>query len=86
MTRRRDTSEARAPLRPEGTFVIQLRSDSDLTRRRVGGRVEHVMSGYSEQFTSLAGLLNFMNRHADTGVAPTSTGAAKGKEDRHDEK
>lgn len=47
---------------PEGTFVIQLRSDSDVEERRLGGRVEHVMSGESEPFVSLEALLGFMSR------------------------
>jgi len=46
-----------------GTFVIQLRSDSDLARRDVRGRVEHVVSGHSEPFLSLDALLAFMESH-----------------------
>jgi len=45
-------------------FVIHLRSDSDLSRQRLIGRVEHVKSGDSEAFVSLADLLAFMDRHA----------------------
>jgi len=49
---------------PAGMFVIHLRSDSDLSRQRLIGRVEHVKSGDSEAFVSLADLLAFMDRHA----------------------
>jgi hypothetical protein len=45
-------------------FVIHLRSDSDPSRQHLIGRVEHVMSGDSEAFVSLAELLAFMDRHA----------------------
>ena len=49
---------------PAGMFVVHLRSDSDLSRQHLIGRVEHVMSGDSEAFVSLADLLAFMHRHA----------------------
>ena len=49
---------------PAGIFVIHLRSDSDLSRQHLIGRVEHVKSGDSEAFVCLADLLAFMNRHA----------------------
>jgi hypothetical protein len=64
-------------LEPEGAFVIQLRSDSDIRHRRLRGRVEHVMSGQSEPFTSLARLLTFMARYAAPGPVPTSTTGKK---------
>jgi hypothetical protein len=66
---------------PEGVFVIQLRSDSAFPRRRLRGRVEHVMSGQSAPFTSLATLLAFMARHAATGMAPTPNAKKKGDSD-----
>jgi hypothetical protein len=50
-------------LSPAGIFVIHLRSDSDASRERLIGRVEHVMSGDSEAFVSLADLLAFIDRH-----------------------
>jgi len=49
---------------PAGIFVVHLRSDSDLSRQHLIGRVEHVKSGDSEAFVSLADLLAFMDRHA----------------------
>ena len=48
---------------PAGIFVIHLRSDSDVSRQRLIGRVEHVMSGDSEAFVSLGDLLAFIDRH-----------------------
>lgn len=51
------------PLPPDRAFLVQLRAESD-GRRRLSGRIEHVVSGASEQFSSLAALLDFMARHA----------------------
>jgi hypothetical protein len=56
------------PLKPDRAFLVQLRPESD-GRRRLSGRIEHVMSGASEQFSSLTALLDFMARFA----GPTST-------------
>lgn len=53
---------------PQGMFVVHVRSDSDLGRGHVVGRVEHVMSGDVELFGSLEALLAFMKTH----IAPTS--------------
>ena len=58
-------------LTPEGTFVIQLRSNSNVERGRLRGRVEHVISGQSVQFADLNSLLAFMAR-----CAPAQSGAA----------
>ena len=49
---------------PAGIFVIHLRSDSDVSRQSLIGRVEHVMSGDSEGFFSLGDLLAFVDRHS----------------------
>ena len=63
-----DAKTAKTPLHPPaGIFVIHLRSDSDLSRQHAVGRVEHVMSGDSAPFVSLAALLAFMDRHAVEG-------------------
>lgn len=63
----RRTDQRPAPrLSPDGTFVVQLRSNSNVARGRLRGRVEHVMSGHSVQFTSLESLLDFMARHASS--------------------
>ena len=64
MERGSDKRQPAAGLVPERTFVIQLRSDSDLAQRRLCGRVEHLVSGHSEPFVSLDALLAFMSRHA----------------------
>lgn len=61
-------------LAPEGTFVIQLRSGSDVAHGAISGRVEHVVSGESEPFASLAEALEFMARHAPQ-VTPSKGGA-----------
>ena len=58
---------AALPLLPAGTFVVQVRAGSDVPRQRVSGRVEHVMSGESQPFGSLADLLGFMARHTEGG-------------------
>jgi hypothetical protein len=59
----------RAPsLAPEGIFVVHLRSDSVAGRQHLVGRVEHVKSGDSEQFASLAALLAFVERHMVRGA------------------
>ena len=58
-----DTSTPRPSLAPEGIFVIHLRSDSAAARQHLVGRVEHVKSGDTEQFASLAALLAFIDRH-----------------------
>jgi hypothetical protein len=68
--------------RADGAFVIQLRSNSDV-RRRLRGRIEHVMSGQSEAFTSLAGLLAFMARFASTEISAAAT--PRTKENLHEE-
>jgi len=54
---------------PQGMFVVHVRSDSDLGRGHVVGRVEHVMSGDDAVFGSLEALLAFIKSH----VAHTDT-------------
>jgi len=73
---RSSTDAACGALEPESAFVVQLRSDAGM-RRRLSGRVEHVMSGRSEQFASLAGLLAFMRTHANLASAPTAPGRTR---------
>jgi hypothetical protein len=51
-----------APLSVHWAFVVHLRTSSDVTRGRVEGRVEHVVSGQSTHFDSLAELLAFIAR------------------------
>lgn len=73
MAARTRTVTPRAPLEPEGAFVVQVRADADL-QGRLCGRVEHVMSGRSEPFESLAGLLTFIEAHANLGQRPSLRG------------
>ena len=51
------------PLRPDRSFLVQLGAESG-GRRRLNGRIEHVVSGASEHFDSLRALLDFMEHHA----------------------
>ena len=55
-----------AEQRPEGIFVVHLRSDSDVHERRLVGRVEQVKSGHDELFDSFDELLAFMERHVES--------------------
>jgi hypothetical protein len=75
------TDETAAPrsfsLTPEGTFVIHLRSDSEVARQHMVGRVEHVKSGESEPFASLAALLSFIDLHVQN---PAALAASDGRE------
>lgn len=64
MVRSSEKQPTSGKLDPRAAFVIQLRSDSDLSRGRFRGRVEHVVTGDSEPFTSLETLVAFMARYA----------------------
>ncbi len=51
------------PALPAGrAFVVMLRADYDPRREDVRGRVEHVRSGRTTHFASLAELLDFLVR------------------------
>jgi hypothetical protein len=52
--------EQLAPLSVHHAFVVHLRTNSNIARRRVAGRVEHVVSGQGTHFQSLDELLAFM--------------------------
>jgi hypothetical protein len=53
--------QAREPRLPATrAFVVQLRADCDPTRDDFSGRVEHVRSGRSAHFGSLAELVAFL--------------------------
>lgn len=65
-----------ALLTPDGIFVLHLRADSAPAGQDLVGRIEHMMSGDSEQFVSLDGLLAFMARHA--GDAARRSSVARG--------
>jgi hypothetical protein len=47
-------------LTPDGAFVVQFETGSDLAGGSVGGRVEHIQSGRAAQFHSLDELLRFV--------------------------
>jgi hypothetical protein len=64
------SSAAKAPLSVHWAFVVHLRISSKVARGQVAGRVEHVVSGQSTQFNSLAELLAFMARVLATVRAP----------------
>jgi hypothetical protein len=65
------TSPAPGPLLgPDGIFVLHLRSDSAPAGQHLVGRVEHLKSGDSETFGSLAALLRFLGRYVSTGRPP----------------
>jgi hypothetical protein len=63
-------------LTPDGMFVIHLRSDSAAARQHLVGRVEHVKSGDSESFASLAALLGFIDRHGKAAGGPSDSAPA----------
>lgn len=49
---------------------MQIRGSSRLAEQAVSGRIEHLHSGMSEQFGSLAEMLDFLARHF--GLAATT--------------
>jgi hypothetical protein len=59
----RPESGASGIIAPEDSFLVQIRGGSRLSDRAVLGRIEHLHSGQSEQFGSLAELLAFVARH-----------------------
>jgi hypothetical protein len=46
--------------RTSRAFLVQLRTDADLSLGRIVGRVEHVQSGDAAHFQSIEELLGFM--------------------------
>lgn len=55
-------AEKLAPLSVHHAFVVHLRVNSDVARRRIAGLVEHVVSGQATHFQSLEELLAFIAR------------------------
>jgi hypothetical protein len=53
-------SAGAALLPTDRAFVIQFTAATDMQRRHIAGRVEHVVSGQSVHFKSLQGLLAFI--------------------------
>ncbi len=64
-------AETAATLPTERAFVVQVRSNADLERGVVAGRVEHVVSGAATPFESLQHLVDFM-RDAVAGCSRPS--------------
>jgi hypothetical protein len=54
--------ETRSVLPMEWAFVVHLRPGALPGKGRMAGRVEHVVSGRTEQFGSLPELLAFLDR------------------------
>jgi hypothetical protein len=54
--------ERSTPLTPQRAFVVQFHIDTDLVAGRMVGRVEHVVSGQSGRFSSMASLLAFIEK------------------------
>jgi len=66
--------QARNPsLLPAHTFVVQLRSDTQVEAGQMAGRVEHLISRHAMMFESLDTLLAFITRILQE-VRKTSTG------------
>ena len=59
-----------SPLSPHRAFVVQFRTETDVARGCVKGRVEHVMSGQAAHFASVEELLAFIERVLATMRAP----------------
>ena len=51
-----------APLSVHRAFVVHFRTNSNVARGPIEGRVEHVISGQSTHFDSLEELLSFIAR------------------------
>ena len=51
-----------APLTPQWAFVVQLRQGTSLSPESVQGRIEHIVSGQANTFSSLEELRAFMAR------------------------
>jgi hypothetical protein len=66
------------PLPVQRAFVVQLHATADVAQARIGGRVEHVLSGQARHFHTLEELLTFMAQvlttHEPTPEATPETG------------
>jgi hypothetical protein len=67
---------------PQGIFVVHLRSDSDVGRRHLVGRVEHVKSGHDAPFHCVEDLLAFMGRHLESASSQPSDAEREGEHAR----
>jgi hypothetical protein len=57
-----DKDDQTPRLTPRRTFIVQLQAGCSAQAGEVRGRVEHLTSGASEPFVSLAALLEFISR------------------------
>lgn len=74
------SSEAPVPgqgLRPDQTFVVQLREPSAAASDELAGRVEHVISGEALRFGTTAELVAFLRR-SGLGSTPAANSSRKG--------
>ena len=60
-----------APLSPDLAFVVQLQGPGTQTPSEFAGRAEHIASGQSTQFASLAELHAFMGSAAHQSLMGT---------------
>ena len=63
-------SDRQPALLQNAAFVVQLRNDTSFADGRLCGRIEHVRTGLSTSFQSLAALIAFMGEHAGTDTVP----------------
>jgi hypothetical protein len=56
------TADLPPRLSPDRAFVVQLENASAAQRRRLKGRVEHLITGEVRRFESTADLVAFMSR------------------------
>jgi hypothetical protein len=56
-------ADRRGGIAPEDSFLVQVRSGSRVAEQAISGRIEHLHSGRSESFGSLAELIDFLARH-----------------------
>jgi hypothetical protein len=62
--------QTESPLSPYRAFVVQFRTETDVARGHIIGRVEHVVSGQATRFASLVELLAFCRDVLATVRAP----------------
>ena len=62
--------QTESPLSPYRAFVVQFRTETNVARGQVSGRVEHVVSGQATHFTSVKELLAFIGHVLSTVRAP----------------
>lgn len=66
-----DATSGLGSIAPEDSFLVQIRGGSRPADRVVSGRIEHLSSGDSEPFQSLAELIDFVGRYFDrNGLDP----------------